>query len=105
MIFEMGWSMGCLWVSGVAASTFCLPVTLLSHNLCMPSHGQGSCVYWEGVDGCSWGTVHRMSMDHVSGRHGVQCVPHVLHTLQLLQTPQHSRFCRSQAGVIPSRHG
>ena len=73
----------------------------------MPSHGQGSCFYWEGVDGCSWGTVCRMSVawDHVSGRHGVQHVPHVPHTLQLLLTPQHSMFCRSLAGVIPSCHG
>ena len=30
MIFEMGWMTGCLWASGVAASAFCSPVTLLS---------------------------------------------------------------------------
>ena len=30
MIFETGWLMGCLWVSGVAASAFHSPVTLLS---------------------------------------------------------------------------
>ena len=28
MTFEMGLMMGCLWTSGVAASAFCLPVTL-----------------------------------------------------------------------------
>ena len=52
------------------------------HNLCMLSHEQGSCFYQEGVDRCSWGMVHRKSVvcDHVSGGHGVQHVPHVLHT-------------------------
>ena len=98
--------MGHFRASGVAGLAFCSPVTLFFDNLCIPSHGQGSCVYWEGVGGCSWGMMCRMSAawDCVSGRHGIQHVPHVPHTLQLLLTPQHSMFCRSLADVIPSCH-
>ena len=57
-----------------------------SHNLCMLSLGQGSCVYWEGVDGCSWDMVCMMSvvLDCVSDRCGIQCVLHDPHTLQPL---------------------
>ena len=104
--FEMGLMTWHLWTSGVTPLAFCSPVTLFFHNLCMPSHGQGSCFYQDGVDGCSWGMVCRMSVawDHVSGGCGVWCIPHVLHTFQLLLTPQHSMFCRSLAGAIPSCH-
>ena len=76
------------------------------HNLCMPSHGQGSCFYWgvlTGVVGAWWVGCHP-AWDHVSGGQGVQHVPHVLHTLQLLLTPQHSMFCRSLASVISFCH-
>ena len=82
--FEMGLMTGCLWTSGARAAAFCSPVTLFPDNLCMLSLKQGSCVYWEGVDRCSWGTVHMMSAawNCVSGRCDIQHVPHDLHTLQ-----------------------
>ena len=73
----------------------------------MPSFRQGSCVYWEVVDGCSWGMMCRMSaaLDHVSGGCGIHHVPHDLQTLQPLLIQQHSMFCRSLVDVIPSCHG
>ena len=73
----------------------------------MLSLKQGSCVYQEGVDGCSWGTVCMTSaaLDHVSGRCGIQSVLHVPHTLQPHLIQQHSMFCRSLGDAIPSCHG
>ena len=73
----------------------------------MLSLEQGSCVYREGVDGCSWGMVCMMSaaLDHMSGGCGIQCLLHDLHTLQPLLIPQHSMFCRLLADAIPSCHG
>ena len=99
--------MGCLQTSGAKAVSFCLPVTLFPTTLYMLSLGQGSCVYWEGVDRCSWGMVNMMSaaLDHVPGGCGIQHVPHDPHTLQPLLIQQCSMFCRSLVGVIPSCHG
>ena len=76
------------------------------HNLCILSLEQGSCVYWEGVDRCSWGMVHMTSaaLDHVPGRCGIQCVLHCLHTLQPHLIQQHNMFCRSLVDAIPSCH-
>ena len=76
------------------------------HNLYMLSLKQGSCVYWEGVDGFSWGTVHMMSvaLDYVPVRCGIQHVPHDPHILQPLLIQQCSMFCRSLVDVIHSCH-
>ena len=64
MIFEMGMMLGCLWTSGVRAVAFRLPVTLFATTFTCHI-----CVYQEGVDGCSWGTMSRKSAawDHVPG--------------------------------------
>ena len=103
---ELGLMTGCLWTSGARTAAFCSPVTPFPHNLCMPSLKHGSCVYWEGGDGCSWGMVHRMSAawGHVPGGCGVQHIQHDLHTLQPLLIEQHNMFCRSLVDVIPFCH-
>ena len=104
-IFEMGLLKGCSWTSGVTALAFCSPVTLFPQPLHAESWA-GQLFLLGGVDRCSWSMVSRMSptWDHVSGGQGVQHVPHVLHTLQLLLTPQHSMFCRSLASMVSSCH-
>ena len=104
MIFEMGWMTGCLWTSGVAALAFCSPVTLLSTTFVCQVTGRAVVSTRRVLMGAVGAWCVGKSADHVSGGHGVQHVPHVQHTLQPLQTPQRSMFCRSLAGMILSCH-
>ena len=73
----------------------------------MLSLKQGSCVYWEGVDGCSWGMVcmTSMALDCVPGKCGIQHVLHDPLTWQLLLIPQHGMFYRLLADAISPCHG